>query len=144
MLGIGPRCLLKQFAQIMCYPGRKIEVGAESSIKPFCVLFGHGALSIGCKVRIAAHSVIIPANHKFDRLDTAITDQGLDRHVIKIEDDVWIGANCTICDGVTVGAGSIIGAGSVVTRTILPMSVAVVTPAREIKKRASAGNVLHS
>jgi acetyltransferase-like isoleucine patch superfamily enzyme len=144
MIRIGPRTLLKQFAQIMSYPGGSIEFGADSSVNPFCMLYGHGGLSIGSKVRIAAHTVIIPANHKFDRLDAAITAQGLDRKGIRIEDDVWIGANCTICDGVTVGTGSIIGAGSVVTRDIPPMSVAMGAPARAIKKRAGSEEVLES
>lgn len=37
---------------------------------------------------------------------------------ITIEDDVWIGANSTVCGGVTIGKGSIIGAGSVVNKDI--------------------------
>ena len=134
---IGPGCLIKQYVQIMTYPGGFIKLGADSSVNPFCVLYGHGGLSIGSKVRIAAHTVMIPANHKFDRLDAAITDQGLDRRGIRIADDVWIGANCTICDGVTIGTGAVIGAGSVVTRDIPPMMVAVGSPARSIKSRST-------
>ena len=30
---------------------------------------------------------------------------------ITLEKDVWIGANCTVCGGVTIGKGSVIGAG---------------------------------
>ena len=37
---------------------------------------------------------------------------------ITLEENVWIGANSTVCGGVTIGAGSIIGAGSVVTHDI--------------------------
>ncbi len=37
---------------------------------------------------------------------------------ITIENDVWIGANCTVFGGVTIGAGTVIGGGSVVTKDI--------------------------
>jgi acetyltransferase-like isoleucine patch superfamily enzyme len=52
-----------------------------------------------------------------------------------IEDDVWIGANVTVVDGVTIGRGSIIGAGAVVTTNIPAYSIAVGTPAKPIKDR---------
>ncbi|QAS62031.1 acyltransferase [Clostridium septicum] len=38
-------------------------------------------------------------------------------------DNVWIGANCTILKGVTIGEGAVIGAGSVVTNDIKPYSI---------------------
>lgn len=44
---------------------------------------------------------------------------------ITLEKDVWIGANCTVCGGVTIGQGSVIGAGSVVTKDIPPGVIAV-------------------
>lgn len=52
---------------------------------------------------------------------------------ITIEDDVWIGANCQILKGVTIGARSIIGAGSVVTKNIPSDCIAAGNPARVIK-----------
>lgn len=42
---------------------------------------------------------------------------------IVIEDNVWIGANCVILDGVTIGTGSIIAAGSVVSRSVAPYTI---------------------
>ena len=53
---------------------------------------------------------------------------------ITIEDDVWIGAQCIILKGVTIGARSIIGAGSVVTKDIPADCVAAGNPCRIIKK----------
>ena len=132
---IGARTLLKQYVQVMSYPGGHIEVGSDSSVNPFCVLYGHGGLYIGRQVRIATHTVIIPANHRFKNSQMPISEQGLERKGIRIEDNVWIGANCTICDGVTIGSGAVIGAGSVVTRDIPAMTVAVGSPARPMKSR---------
>ena len=115
--------------------GGKILIGENCSIQVFCQLYGHGGLTIGNDVRIAAQTIIIPSNHNFDRLDMPIRDQGDTRLGITIGDDVWIGAGCKILDGVTIGSGCVIGAGSVVNRSLPPYSVAVGVPARVIRKR---------
>lgn len=52
-----------------------------------------------------------------------------------IGNDVWIGANTTIIDGVTIGNGAIIGANSTVTKNIPKYAIAVGSPARIIKFR---------
>lgn len=49
-----------------------------------------------------------------------------------IEDNVFIGANCTILPNVKIGQNSIIGAGSVVTKDIPENVLAVGNPARVI------------
>lgn len=115
--------------------GGNIEIGKYCSIQMYCMLYGHGGLTIGNYVSIAAQTIIIPANHNFDRLDELICMQGETAKGITIGDDVWIGAGCKILDGVTIGTGSVIGAGSVVTRSIPEYSVAVGMPARVIRKR---------
>ena len=50
-----------------------------------------------------------------------------------IKDGVWIGMNCIILKGVTIGENSIIGAGSVVTHDIPANVIAAGVPARKIK-----------
>lgn len=52
---------------------------------------------------------------------------------IKVGSNVYIGLNCTIMPGVTIGDNVIIGAGSVVSKDIPPNSVAAGVPARVIK-----------
>lgn len=56
---------------------------------------------------------------------------------VKIGNDVWIGANVIVLDGVTIGNGAIVGANSVVTKDVLPFSIVGGVPAKEIKKRFS-------
>jgi acetyltransferase-like isoleucine patch superfamily enzyme len=53
---------------------------------------------------------------------------------IKIEDNAWIGINCIILKGVTIGEGAIIGAGSVVTRNVPAWTIAAGNPAKVIKE----------
>lgn len=134
-VAIGDGVVVKQFVQVMTYPGGRITIGAGSSLNPFCVLYGHGGLTLGEKVRIAAHTVLIPANHRFDDPGQAITDQGLVAKGIRVDDDVWIGANCTILDGVAIGRGAVVGAGSVVTRDVAPGAVVAGAPARLLRMR---------
>lgn len=131
---IGKNCRIHDYAMILTYRGN-IEMGDNCSLNPFSILYGHGGLKIGNGVRIAAHTVVIPSNHKIDRIDIPIFQQGHEQKGIIIENDVWIGANCTILDGVVIGKGCVIGAGSVVTRSIPEYSVAAGVPAKVMYKR---------
>lgn len=53
---------------------------------------------------------------------------------VTIENNCWIGANTTICPGVTIGKNSVVGAGSIVTKDIPENSVAVGNPCKVIRK----------
>jgi len=112
-----------------------IVIGSNCSINPCCVIYGHGGLTIGDYVRIAAGTVIIPANHRFDDLDRPISRQGLHLKGIQIDDNVWIGSGCRILDGVHIASGCVVGSGSVVTKSLPRNSVAVGVPARVIRYR---------
>ena len=52
---------------------------------------------------------------------------------IVIHDKVWIGFNCIILKGVTIGEGAIIAAGSVVTKDVEPYTIVGGNPAQKIK-----------
>lgn len=53
---------------------------------------------------------------------------------VLIEDEVLIGANAVVLEGVTIGKGSVVAAGAVVTQDIPPYSVAAGIPAKVIKE----------
>ena len=54
---------------------------------------------------------------------------------VVIEDDVVIGANAVVIEGVRIGAGAVVAAGAVVTENVPPNAVVAGTPARIIKMK---------
>lgn len=61
-------------------------------------------------------------------------DREPDKHTV-IGNDVWIGANSIIIQGVKIGNGSIVGAGSVVTKDVGDYEIVAGNPAHLIRKR---------
>ena len=68
--------------------GGLITLGRFCSVNSFAVLYGRGGLTIGDDIRIAAHAVIVPANHVFADPDAPIRTQGLTKEGVVIERDV--------------------------------------------------------
>ncbi len=134
-LKIGSDTAIHAFCMVRAKAGF-IHIGNECSLNPYSIIYGgQGGVKIGNYVRIATHTVIVAAQHLFQRLDVPICYQGGESKGIIIEDDVWIGANCTILDGVKIGKGSIIAAGAVVTKDVMPYSIMTGVPAKLIKIR---------
>lgn len=52
---------------------------------------------------------------------------------VVVEDDVWLGSNCSVMRGVTIGHGSVVAAHAVVTRDVPAMSIVAGNPARVVK-----------
>lgn len=113
-----------------------LVMGEDSTINMYTVL--EGSVTIGSGVRIAPHCVIMAANHGFEDLEPPIFRQPCVCEGIVIEDDVWVGAQVTILDGVRIGAHSVIAAGAVVSRDVAPYSIVGGVPARLIKDRRAA------
>ena len=57
------------------------------------------------------------------------------RYFYEIGNDVWIGANVSICQGVTIGDGAVIGACSLVNKDVEPYAVYAGIPDKKIKQR---------
>lgn len=94
-----------------------------------------GKIEIGESCLIGPNVVMRTADHRFEKSDVIIRNQGHNINDIIIEDDVWIAANVVIVGGVNIGHGTIVGAGSVVTKNIPPMVIAGGVPAKIIKHR---------
>lgn len=113
--------------------GKKVNIEKGSIFSSNCELgdysgFGinsriYGAI-VGKHVMMGPNCFIFSYNHRFERTDITMDQQGAtDEKMVVIEDDVWIGANVIILPGVTIGTGSVIGAGTVVTKNVPPYAV---------------------
>lgn len=117
----------------------EICLGDQVYLGDFSIISGDdGAVHIGSKVLIGPHCLIQAANHRFERTDIPIMEQGHTPGRVVIEDDVWIGGNAVVCPGAHIGRGCVIGAGAVVVGTLPPNAVAVGVPARVIRFRGAA------
>lgn len=132
---IGNRTAIRSFSRIHALLG-DIIIGEDCSINHFSMILGQKAgITIGNGVRIGAHSLIIGSNHNFESIEIPIWQQGISSKGIFIEDDVWVGSNVTIIDGVRIGRGSIIAAGAVVTNDVPQSTIVGGVPARKLKDR---------
>lgn len=134
-LSVGKYTEIMPRAYICPQQNGNVKIGSKSSIQTDVKIYGGGGVSIGACVRIAANSVLISQNHKFDNMEKPITEQGVDQKGIIVEDDVWIGAGVIVLDGVTIGKGSIIAAGAVVNKNVDPYSIYAGVPAKKVKER---------
>jgi acetyltransferase-like isoleucine patch superfamily enzyme len=135
---IGKHCEIHPFSMILTYGG-DIEIGDDCSLNPFAIIYGHAGVRLGNGVRIAAHSVIIPANHKPPSDGLPLHLSGLTGKGIVIDDNVWLGIGCSVLDGVHISRNVIVGAGSVVTRSVPANTTVAGVPARVIKVSEAKG-----
>lgn len=71
----------------------------------------------------------------YQKLSKKIINHSLNKSPAIVGNDVWIGANVVIKQGVKISDGAVIGANAVVTKDIPPYAVAVGVPAKVIKYR---------
>lgn len=134
---IGPKALIYRHVLLL---GR-VSVGEGASISNNTCLSGAGAgVTLGKNVMIAPNCCLVAFNHGSELNGTPMIRQPLVEAPIVIEDDVWIGANCTITAGVTIRTGAIVAANSVVTQDVGPHEIVGGTPARFIKHRSPVSN----
>jgi acetyltransferase-like isoleucine patch superfamily enzyme len=138
-VSIGRNCEIHPFAMILTYGG-DIAIGANCSLNPFVIVYGHGGVKIGNGVRIAAHAVIILANHIVPTAGTPLYQSGISAKGITIGNDVWIGSGARILDGVCIDNNAVVGAGSVVTKSVPANATVAGVPARVIREHIEYGS----
>jgi acetyltransferase-like isoleucine patch superfamily enzyme len=118
----------------------KIKIGNRVVVRPNCMFFGESesletSITIEDDVMMGSGVHIYINNHKFDRTDIPLIDQGYyPDEAVTLKKGCWVGANSILLPGVTIGENSVIGAGSVVTKSIPDGVVAAGIPAKVLKK----------
>lgn len=109
-----------------------IEIGNNTMITSRGMILG--PVLIGNNVVLGIGSQVLGLTHDYEDIEKPIKDQGVSGTKVIIEDDVWIGGNCVIIQGIKIGKHSLVAAGSVVTKDVEPYTIVAGNPARPIKK----------
>ena len=131
-ISIGKNVMINRNVNIW---GSEFKIGDNVQINPGTSLYGN--IEIGNNVMIAPNCMLASGNHGIkDNGEPMIIQKCTSKGKIIIEDDVWIGANSVILDGVTIKTGAVVGGGSVVTKNIPSKAIVAGNPAKIIKNRS--------
>ncbi|WP_320045963.1 CatB-related O-acetyltransferase [uncultured Ilyobacter sp.] len=113
--------------------GRNSKVNS-AKIGKFC------SISWDCTIGAVPHNMNNMSINSFPykkRLGFIEKDIEFPIQEVELGNDVWVGANSVIINGVKIGHGAVVGAGAVVTKNIPPYAIVAGVPAKIIKYRFS-------
>lgn len=124
-------------APFNCDVGKNIRVGDDFLTNYNVKILDVAPVTIGDYCMIGPNTVISSVGHPLDA-------KGRREHLsltapIVIGDDVWIGANCVILPGVTIGNNVVVAAGAVVTKDVPDNCLVAGVPA-QVKKTLASEN----
>lgn len=117
-----------------CEFGKQISIGKNSFINMGVTMLDGANITIGNNVLIGPSTQFYTASHSTNHLQRREWQTFC--KPINIEDDVWIGGNVVINQGVTIGARTIVAASSVVNQDVPSDCIVGGTPAKILKKLA--------
>lgn len=115
----------------MCDNGKNIHVGNQFLANYNVTILDIMPVHIGDYVMIGPNTLITTVNHPLSPKERR-KHLGIGKPVF-IGNDVWIGGNCTILPGVTIGNNVVVAAGAVVTKDVPDNCVVGGVPAKIIK-----------
>lgn len=110
--------------------GQNTKIGKNVFINFGCTILDLGGVIIEDKVMIAPNVNILSEGHPISTKERQVLTTGK----IHIKKNVWIGANATILQGVTLGENSVIAAGAVVSKDVPDNVIVGGIPAKIIKE----------
>lgn len=115
-----------------CEFGKNITIGDNVYINFGCIILDCSEVTIGSHTLLGPNIGLYAANHSTDA--TERINGGCYGKPIHIGNNVWLGGDVKVLQGVTIGDNTIIGAGSIVTKDIPDNVIAVVNPCKVIRK----------
>ena len=127
---IGDRVLINEGTTFYCTTG--ITIGNDVMISWGCTIVDSNMHSMVSGDRLKE------TKNARKEIENHTMGQNSDRSMIKcspvvIKDKAWVGFNCIIMKGVTIGEGAVVGAGSVVTKDVPDYAIVGGNPAQIIK-----------
>lgn len=118
-----------------------LEIGADFGMTGGSIVVAERVV-IGDRVLVGANTIIIDTDFHPIHSHTRRSNPEASRTApVIIGDDVFIGMNCVVLKGVTIGRRSMIGAGSVVSKDVPPDTVAAGNPARVVRSLEQSAGV---
>lgn len=115
-----------------CDNGKNIHVGEDFLTNYNVTILDIAPVKIGDYVMIGPNTLIATVNHPMSpKQRRQKMAQGTP---VTIGNDVWIGGNCTILPGVTIGNNVVVAAGGVVTKDVPDNCLVAGVPAKVIRK----------
>jgi len=115
---------------VKVYIAGDLHISSDTYINPNSLIFCRTKITIGSGCAISWNCEIVD-----DDMHEIISLKGFNKAApIIIGNRVWIGSNCKILKGVTIGDNSIIAAGSIVTKNVPPNTLYGGVPAKLIKE----------
>lgn len=115
-----------------CEFGKNITIGDNVYINFGCIILDCSEVTIGSNTLLGPNIGLYAANHSTDA--TERINGGCYGKPIHIGNNVWLGGDVKVLQGVTIGDNTIIGAGSIVTKDIPDNVIAVGNPCKVIRK----------
>ena len=112
----------------ICDFGNRVTFGKNVFINHSAILSASGGIEFQDGVSVAPGVRIATINHDFNERH-AIYTYGK----VTVKKNAWLGINCTICPGVTIGENAVVAAGAVVTKDVPDNAVVGGCPAKIIK-----------
>jgi len=107
-----------------------ISIGKNFASNQNLLLDGIGGIEIGDDVGIGPNTVMLSHGHSMLRKGDYSSEQAYRIKPIKIGSRAWIGANCFIKEGVTIGQDAVVGACSNVITDVPDNGRVIGSPAR--------------
>jgi acetyltransferase-like isoleucine patch superfamily enzyme len=133
VLEIGARAIIMQGAEIVVLKGATLRIGPDVYVGAYCNIRCAGAIDVGANARLAQFVSLIDANYAIPPRGVAFGELIPTR--LTVGPGAWIGCQCTVLPGVSIGEGAIVGAGAVVTHDVAPNSIVAGNPAHVIGHR---------
>ena len=111
----------------------EVRLGDNCTVNPYVTL--RGKIEGGDGIRIGSYSCIIGFNHVFNRTDLPVFQQGITSKGIVFGNDVWIGSQVTVVDGVKIHDHTVLAAGAVVTKEVPAYAIVGGNPAKILRMR---------
>jgi putative colanic acid biosynthesis acetyltransferase WcaF len=108
----------------------KLTIGDSSWVGDHATLYSLGEITIGDNSVVSQHCYLCTGSH-----DYASVSFDLYAEPIRIESEVWLGANVFVSPGVTIAHGAVVGACSLVLKDVPAKMICAGNPLRIVRPR---------